>query len=400
MKNYFITGTAFTGNKGASGMATALIQNLQGADRNFIVMSYYPASDANRPLPVACELADGSPAGVVKLFFPSLWALCCRALHLPGALWKHGLLKRLAEPESCVLDASGISFVDGREKFLIFNILTLFPALAAGTRIVKVAQAMGPFEHKLNRLCAKTVLPHLDWVVARGDQTRAFLEELHLRKVRIEQFSDIAFSLRCTPEDARAATKILEHAAGRKIAGISPSQVVWKLCESKGIDYLAVMREVTEALLADGYYCVVFPHSARENTGKTHNNDLILLKRFHAMLPENPSLLKLEAELEAGVLRELIGRFEFLVASRFHAIISAMATGVPAVVIGWSHKYQEVLAPFELAEFVLGYEDLTAAAVLDKVRKAAAERETLSTRITGCSAAIVADNERFFALIS
>src|SRR5690606_35628930 len=59
----------------------------------------------------------------------------------------------------CLVDLAGVSFIDGREKFLPFNILTLLPAWLLGTPIAKMPQAMGPFDRTVNRRAARLVLP-------------------------------------------------------------------------------------------------------------------------------------------------------------------------------------------------------------------------------------------------
>lgn len=392
---YIVSGVALSGNKGASGMTEALIQNLSEADKDafFYIFSYYPKAD--RPLLAYANAAilDGSPKNVVLLFFAVIIYRLGRLVRLPAkyCCWSR-TLGAIARCDRW-LDASGISFVDGREKFLIFNVLSIFPALALKIPVIKVAQAMGPFEHKLNYWTAKAVLPRISWIIARGKVTADYLQTLQLTNV--SEYSDVAFSLKTTDRDRAFAAQAFM-AGDRTVIGISPSQVVWKLCESKNIDYLGVLAACVRQLLADGCHCVVFPHSIRPDTDKTHNNDLPLLKRFTAMLPESEHLTVLSGDMQAGELRELIGRCDLLVASRFHAIISAMAMKVPAVVIGWSHKYAEVLAPFELDDFVIGYHELKEPFLLQKIRDALSRRAELSSSIAAHSRQIIDDNSRFF----
>jgi len=392
---YLISGVALSGNKGASGMAESLIQNLAKRDpgARFYLFSYYPAADrALLPEGGNVELLDGSPKNVVLLFFRSLWAAAGRLLRLPRRWYAHGEMAKIAECGGW-LDASGISFVDGREKFLIFNILSILPALALGVPVVKVAQAMGPFKRPLNRIAAKLVLPRLRLIVARGAVTREYLDSLGLANV--VNGSDVAFSLR-TGAAERARIAGFLPPPGRRVIGVSPSQVVWKLCEAKNIPYLETLRRCVEKWTGEGCECVVFPHSARKGSAKTHNNDLPLLRRFAAMLPESGHIRVIEEELSAGELRMLIGSCDLLVASRFHAIISAMATGVPAVVIGWSHKYAEVLAPFGLEEYVVPYDSVSEGVICEKVRLVEADREALAARIRVVAAEVAAGNDRFF----
>ncbi len=392
---YLISGVALSGNKGASGMAESLMQNIgeRDPDARFLLFSYYPEADrALLDQAGMVRLLDGSPKRVVLLFFASLWAGFGRLFHLPRSWYARG---EMAEIAGCGLwlDASGISFVDGREKFLIFNILSILPALALGVPVIKVAQAMGPFRHRINRWAAKLVLPRLRLVVARGAVTRAHLDSLGLRNVA--DGSDVALSLRMTEADRDRSARLLPESGG-PVIGVSPSQVVWKFCERAGIPYLEILAACVAKWTVEGCRCVVFPHSARTGAAGTHNNDLPLLRRFAELLPPSDRIRVIDAELGAGELRALIGRCELLVASRFHAIISAMATGVPAVVIGWSHKYAEVLAPFELDEFVVPYGELSEEAVRDRAARLLRDRAAVSARIRDRSAAIVAANGLMF----
>lgn len=398
MKYYLISGVALSGNKGASGMAEALIQNLSVREPEafFRIFSYYPRTDRAQLRYPNAEIIDGSPKRVVLLFFLSCWAFLAQFLHLPKRCCVVGPLKKIAETD-CWLDASGISFVDGREKFLIYNILSVFPALALNCPIVKVAQAMGPFHNPLNRICAKLFLPRFRLIVARGAVTRNYLDSLNLNNTM--NFSDAAFSLHCTEADRQTADRLLPDCDGITI-GISPSQVVWKLCKKQNIPYLEILNASVRFWLDAGYRCVVFPHSARTGSRKTHNNDLPLLCSFVSMLPEHPSLIVIKQELSAGELRALIAKLDLLTASRFHAVISAMATGVPALVIGWSHKYAEVLAQFGLEQFVIRYSGLSRETVLENAGEILRNREKLHTEILRNTAQIIHKNEDFFHLVT
>ena len=385
---YCLGGAAFSGNKGASGMLTALIQNIRhnDPDAKFAVLSYYPHADRKEHHGEDIEILDGSPLAVVGNFF----RLALYKLHMPCGRD----LRKITECDR-FLDAAGITFVDGRVKFTIFNILTFIPALAAGIPVIKVSQAMGPFDGALNRLLAKIFLPRLKTIVARGDRSAQYLQELGLNNV--ERFSDVAFSLECSEADDRAAAALLPPLEGKKIIGFSPSRVVFGLCDKAGVDYLGELEKVIRTLAQEGFHCVIFPHSARSNTEKQHNNDLPLLRLLARRLEGAENVTIIDRELSAGVLRRLIARCELLVASRFHAIISAMATGVPATVIGWSHKYAEVLEPFELENFVHPYTEFSADGTLNAVHEIIRSRDELSKKIQCTADAIKADNQRFFS---
>ena len=391
---YAIGGAAFSGNKGASGMLISLMQNIAhyDPDAEFYVLSYYPKSDI--PLCGDAILLNGSPKACLIRFPFALWTGFARFLHLPRCFWKHGAIGKIADCDF-FLDAAGISFSDGRDKFTIFNILTILPALVTGRRVIKVSQALGPFRKWSNRLLARLFLPRLEMIAARGDKTAEYLKELKLTNV--ERFSDVTFSLECSADDQKAADELLkEIPSGKTIIGISPSQVVYQLCSEAGKDYLGELETVVRELSRRGLHCVIFPHSARFHTDKRHNNDLPVLREFAARLAGLGNVTVIDRELDARVLRMLIGRMTLLLASRFHAIVSAMAVGVPTVAAGWSHKYAEVLAPFAMDRQVMAYDAFTAEKALAALDELMAHRDEIGKRIQTTADGIRRDNQRFF----
>src|SRR5690625_3930560 len=124
-----IIGSAFAGNKGAAAMLESSIQHLLAADpeTRFILLSMYPGSDARLNTYPQMRVLDASPLRLGVL--------------LNGAALLHRLLppaRRMIErivPEigalahaDVLLDEGGITFVDGRGKFLIYNVASILPA--------------------------------------------------------------------------------------------------------------------------------------------------------------------------------------------------------------------------------------------------------------------------------
>jgi polysaccharide pyruvyl transferase WcaK-like protein len=396
--NYIISGAAFSGNKGASGMAEAIIQNLSARSPgcNFNLYTYYPRADERLNRYDNVRLLDGSPHAVVFNLVFALWAKFCILLRLPGCFYKrHGLVRAILEADYW-LDASGISFADGREKFLIYNVMSIFPALLLGCRIVKMPQALGPFEGKVNRFFASFVLPRLELVCSRGEVTSGYLEGLGLQNYCY--YPDAAFSLISGEGEREAAGRYVEF-VDKRIVGVSPSQVVYGLCEKMGIDYLGVMSEVVDELAGRGYGVVVFAHSVRVCSVKRHNNDLPVLKDFRRRVGRD-DVSFVEDELSAGELRELIGMFELLVGSRFHALISAICKRTPVVTIGWSHKYEEVLAEFGISDYVIDHKDLSVEGIMRLVDMAFEESGFIKGNIEGKLGGVAARLDELYGRLS
>jgi polysaccharide pyruvyl transferase WcaK-like protein len=294
---------------------------------------------------------------------------------ITGRRWRprHGPARALADAQ-VVADVSGIAFMDGRGiPTLIYNVLLVFLPWAFGVPVVKIAQALGPFRNPLNRLAAKATLRLVSWIGLRGAETAQNFEILGVGNA--EPAADIAFLLEVGPKDeARAASQLPKDG---HVTLIVPSAVVEQSCRAHGIDYVARMAQLVDGLTAAGHVAVLIAHSAREDEGGGHTNDLPTCRR----IAETSQATLIDREIDARQLRALIGRSRMLITSRFHALISGLATTTPTFVVGWSHKYREVLFEFGLEEWVVDFRDLTDEALLGAILRLDGESESIRAQI-------------------
>src|SRR5690606_21072359 len=140
------------------------------------------------------------------------------------------------------------SFIDGREKFLPFNVLTLLPAWLVGTPVVKLSQAVGPFRKPVNRMASAFMLPRCTKVWARGAKTFQHLQESGFQGIDYALADDIAFNHLPAYALSNEAGPALEarfsaladaraSAAVRGVIGICPSSVVAVQSRKQGGDY-------------------------------------------------------------------------------------------------------------------------------------------------------------------
>lgn len=378
-KKVAIIGSALSGNKGAAAMLESALQTL-GPHTEFVLLSMYPRSDAKLNTYKNLKIVDASPLklGVV---INSL-ALLHRILPpLRPLLRKHEALRELASAD-VLLDQGGITFVDGREKFLIYNVASILPALNLKTPVVKCAQALGPFNNRINRWAAKVYLPKMAGIVSRGAITHEYLDGLALDNVTAG--ADYAFSLKLTKEEEAAAKKKFTKPkafAGKTIVGLSPSVVMQKKVDASGGNYAQEMIDFINYLADNGYACMLVPHSVRTNTDKTHNNDMPLCQTIYSQAKNKKNVMFLDKELSSQELRYWIGECDFFIASRFHAMVSSLAMKVPTLVIGWSHKYKEVLDMFGLSEWAFGQDKLSQAYLVDEFNRLVQAREDVEKKL-------------------
>ncbi|MCD6577154.1 MAG: polysaccharide pyruvyl transferase family protein [Anaerolineaceae bacterium] len=366
-----IIGGTIWGNRGAESMLTTTIGMINrifpGA--HFIIFSYYPVMDRQLVRDERITILSGKPISLATRHF--IGAMIRAAMRLVGAKLPEGKFFKIARALSIsdvLLDIGGITFSDGREKFLPFNILTIWPAMLLGVPVVKMAQAVGPFRKLINRFFAKIFLKRCCYIFARGEKTEAYLKDLKYPKEKTSTSADIAFLYKpefsLTSENENTANTLVEklknvRAAGKSVVVLSPSVLVEKQSRQIGLDYIGVFLDAVNTLGTAAYHFVVVPNATREGSEKVHNNDLLVINAMKNRASE--ALLSVELidwvdyDVNTAGIRRIIQQADVLVTSRYHAMIAGLCLSVPTLVIGWSHKYRETMAYFGLAEYALDF---------------------------------------------
>ena len=398
-----LLGAALSANKGAAAMVESVVARtpeVVGACE-FSLLTTYPEVDTPR-IPTG-----GAPVRVVGLepwrlaaveFPVALLSAILRVLRVPRG-WVRTRANRALLDSDAALDLAGISFADGRGvPITVYNALMTGLPLLLGVPTLKMAQALGPFRTQPNRTLARLVLPRLVVVCARGKRTSEHLDDLGLANT--VDVADLAFSLdeaASLPADVSRAVD----ASGEHLV-VMPSAVVRRLFERDGGDYVdAVFRLVQRLRERTGLAVVIAPHSYRVGAGEGRMNDGPVCREIAARMAGDDKVVLVDADLTAGELRHLVAGSRVLVTSRFHAMISGLATCTPTVVVGWSHKYREVLGDFGLAELGCDSAQLASPeAIVDLVVTVLARRDEISRQISEHLPAVRERSVRNFAEVA
>jgi len=370
MKVFLITAGTLSGNKGSESMFTAVYQNLRRLypGSRFYFLSYYPKADRQIVKNSDIEILSGTPLNLLLVATPlsAVFRLFSDSRISTRLIEKNPVIKAIKRAD-LVIDIGGITFSDGREMYLPFNIVTILPALMMRKRVIKCAQAMGPFNRFLNRVCAKRILPKLELIFARGKTTADHLKTLGLRNAI--QVSDVAFSMRVDDVDTQRIRKRFYPATDR-VVGIAPSSVLYKYCRKRNIDYSDILARFCDSVaLKRQFKIVLIPHSIRKHTDRLKNNDLPVIKQIMRSVKCRDHVESIDDDLTASELRSVMQQCDFFIASRFHSMISALSEKIPTIVCGWGHKYLEVMREFDLAEYTIDYIDLSHETLLSVFEK-------------------------------
>lgn len=390
-----VIGAAVSANKGAASMFYGLVDGVAEVHGPFDVelLTTYPSDDrraldhGSLPKGVEVTLVDAAP---VKLVFAFLLALPVRLLDrlgLPIGPFGLNALIRSVRSTDVVVDLAGISFADGRGIPLLgYNsVMSLFPYLAGGT-VVKGSQALGPMRSVATRIAARIVLPRMHTICARGTATRDHLDQLGLNNV--VDAADISFlmSTGSVPDDLPLGP---EGTASEIV--VMPSSVVDGYASREGIDHIGVIAELIDQLAEKGHAIVVVPHSFRANGERSRMNDGPIVTDLAARTREGAAVFH-NADLDPRELRALAARADLVITGRFHGMVSALEVGTIPVVIGWSHKYGEVLDQFGVPDQGLAVSDLATASLLDLVHHSLDRRVVLERSIAEAKNAVDASS--------
>jgi len=383
-----ITGGYLTANKGGAAMTLAVHDHVRERGGSTRLLTIYPQADQAQGRS-DLEVVPWRPVDLLVALAFALLMPVARALHLPTRPLARTRGLRAILDADLVVDVAGISFVDGRGlPILGYNVLMTGIPLLVGTPVVKAAQAVGPFEQRLNRWAARAVLPRVRTICARGDRTEAHLRGLGLTNVRAA--ADLAFVLEVGPEARERAGAVVQGAVGEAaFVTVAPSAVVLGYCEERGIDYVAALTALCHQVLKDGRDVIVVPHSIHPSGEEGRMHDLPVCRALHAAVSD-PRCHLVDDELGPAELRALIGRGDALVSSRFHAMISGLSTATPTLVMGWSHKYAEVLRSFGLEHCSVDYADLEGAKLAELIVELLASAAEIRAAIEAGLPAVVA----------
>ena len=396
-------GAALSANKGAAAMLETVIACLPSTmgDCRFDILTTYPEADAPKiPHGANARVVGLQPLRLAAVEIPvAVLALIARTLRLPLG-WVRARACRSILDSAVVVDVAGISFVDGRGiPITVYNSLMTGLSLLLGVPTVKAAQALGPFKTQPNRVLAKIVLPRLAAVCARGARTREHLDTLNLTNVT--NVADLAFSL---DESGTLPAEVVDaiNGIGGPFIVVMPSSVVRGLYEATGADYVSAVETLIRNIRdATGLGVVIAPHSYRVGHPEGRMNDGPVCQQVAARFSNDPKVVGVDEDLSAGELRRLIGQGEVLVTSRFHAMISGLSTCTPTVVVGWSHKYREVLDDFGLAEFGMDSSTLsTPSDIVANVARCLAEKTSIEAQIREALPAVKERSALNFSIIA
>ena len=303
-------------------------------------------------------------------------------------------------PYDAVLDASGFAYGDE----LGVHAMTLTEPLArsagsSGRPYVFLPQAWGPFaEHKVARAITSLLELPGAFAYARDNVSLGHLAGvcgIDHRDAMPRQDTAFAFAGAGDDVGVRILTN-LGHTQSRPVVGLAPNVRAYRRASDvmRG-EYLSGLVTLGRTAI-DELDCDVLLAANEIKPGRRDEDDRGLCELVAHEIDRPGRVLQSHDELTAEESKSVIGRCDFVFASRYHSLVFALSQGVPCAALGWTHKYAELLRPFGLEKAEARIGDSSPAALRDMLLDGWANRVETRQRIMEQRRAVASDNAALF----
>lgn len=271
------------------------------------------------------------------------------SLGLPGRFFRFEP-RRLGAPyhidansSDIVIDIGGIAYHGGNAKANLRNYRRHRFFASRGAKMVFFTQDFGPTEDALTRFLARRALAPSRIVFSRSQRSKTLLEQIVPSATVTGPYPDCTFALE--PETPTLPIR------AEKYAVIVPSAIMWN---THGVGYLDLLEAIATQF-PDDHVVVILSHNFTPNGG---TSDTEVCKQLAQRLQGRRDTLLHVDKRPATELKAILADATAVVTSRFHALVGAMSGGTPAFAIGWNHKYEEFLAPYQMKDRSLAMDDI------------------------------------------
>ncbi|QDS88348.1 Polysaccharide pyruvyl transferase [Rosistilla ulvae] len=229
------------------------------------------------------------------------------------------------------LDASGFAYGDQWGRAKTEELLTNARKWKKqGRKIILLPQSVGTFNDQAIADNFKKACDNIDYIFPRDKISVESMKHLDVQVPfeRSPDFTILAPALTCYQyREYHGATWLIPNV-----------MILEKGSDLHRANYLEFFRIVIANLLARGERPVVLAHSQ----GDRELSRTIAGNKVPLVTEKDPLMIK-----------GLISNGRLVVGSRYHAIVSALCSLVPAVGVGWSHKYSCLFSDFGITDLLL-----------------------------------------------
>lgn len=284
-----------------------------------------------------------------KIFTSRSYNLTFRNMFKIKTPWKDKIdreFEEIVERADLAVDISGYKlssqFPIDKTKFYLANIAL---CKKYGIPMYILPQSLGPFNYRLRDKIKYYPLlfhyikyPRIIWAREKeGFDKVKFFSRRNLRQsvdlVLMQKDLDLGNIFKADP-------KLRSYSIPESSVAIIPNSKVKE--NNKENDLYKIYQGIISFLLQRDRNIYIIRHSYE---------DLDFCKELKRLFPDHERVVLIEDDLNSIELKELIGKFDYLIASRYHSVIHAYKSRKPCFILGWAVKYKELALSFEQSAY-------------------------------------------------
>ena len=346
MKNIIITGGGMV-NKGAQAMTLIAVHELRERFPEHKIYLYSPVDLANPKLDRAQFSFDFTG------WYPLKFARVQKNFLLRSML----LLKNrreLLEAEEIyrntdfIVDISGYALGSNWSDKICNDYLDILEfAQGFDVPVYLMPQSFGPFDFPPERQALKErikkLLPTAKEIFAREQEGYdALVETFCLTNVRLATDLVLGSKEIKLENTFRVIPNMELPTVEKNSVAVIPNSMNANVSSMEEV--ISLYSQGIQKLLELGKIVYLLSHSAM---------DAQLCRTLKNQFFENHRVVLLEQDFSCLEFNDLVQKFDYLVASRFHSIVHAYKNGIPCVAMGWATKYHDLLKLFDQQPYIV-----------------------------------------------
>ena len=354
MKVFVITGGHFE-NKGAQAMLLAVVEELRFRYPNSEIWAFTHLPIKQKGLVFNHLPWDGRVK--LRLFLGKFKWL----IHSSSNKESEEKIINILSNADMVFDVSGFELSSQCGYYVSFIYLMRIAVMKKfKCKIILLPQSFGPFSYK-NIFFKSILLTLMKWYLRYPKKIFAREEQGYndIKKYTVNNLNksvDIVLQSKDLPRKMFFQTDV-DYMKNINIVknsvAIIPNIRILKWNNKNNIYY--IYKNLIELLVKENYNVFILRHSYE---------DLEVCFNLYKEFESSPQVKFLDKDYNCIDLYEIISKMEFVIASRYHSLIHAYKSDVPAIVIGWAEKYTEVMKNFEQSQY---YFDIRLEIDIDKI---------------------------------
>lgn len=235
-----------------------------------------------------------------------------------------------------ILDVSGYAYGDtfGEHKTILMA-QQAATCKRKGKKVILLPQALGPFSSRRIRDSLKKLVENADLIFARDRISYAYMADVVALPKNVKMAPDFTNLVHGTVPKWWEAEK-------HRVCIIPSHQMTDKRSKAEGALYIPFLKHCIEHLALKGIKPFLLIHGGDKD-----------LPAARQLQDAADGRIEIITEQNALQIKGLLGRCDLVIASRFHALVSALSQGVPCIGAGWSHKYETLFEDYDCSELLV-----------------------------------------------